>query len=49
VYALNVKNKPYFSVFDGMPMVSAMFPRKEDLGSKHVLGSKTFAHNIGDE
>ncbi len=49
VYALNVKHKPYFSALDGMPMVSAIFHAKEDLGSKHVLWSKTFVHNIGEE
>jgi hypothetical protein len=37
VYALNVKNKPYFSMHDGVPMVSAIFPPKEDIRSKHVL------------
>jgi hypothetical protein len=37
VYALNIKNKPYFSVPNGMQMVNAIFLAKEDLGSKHVL------------
>jgi len=36
-------------MFDGMLMVSVIFPAKEDLGSKHVLWSKMLAHNIGDE
>jgi len=36
-------------MFDGMPMVNAIFPTWEDLGSKLVLWSKTFAQNIGDE
>jgi hypothetical protein len=31
VYALNVKNKPYFIVPNGMPMVNAIFLAKEDL------------------
>jgi len=33
VYAINVKNKPYFSIPDGMQVVSAIFPTREDLGS----------------
>jgi hypothetical protein len=37
----NLKNKPCFSMLDGMPMVSAIFPT----GSKMFM----FVHNIGDE
>jgi hypothetical protein len=36
VYEINVKNKPLFSMPDGMIMVSAMFHVKEDLGSKSM-------------
>jgi hypothetical protein len=34
MYVINVKNKPYFLALDGMPMVSAIFHVREDLGSK---------------
>jgi hypothetical protein len=33
VYAINIKNKPNMLVLDGMPMVSAIFLAREDLGS----------------
>ncbi len=36
-------------MLDGMPMVSAIFPTKKDLGSKFMSWNKMFAHNIGDE
>ncbi len=49
MYAINVKNKPCFSLLNGMPVVSAIFPGGEDLGSKPVLWNKTFAQNIGNE
>jgi hypothetical protein len=45
----NVKNKPYFSMLDGIPVVSAIFPTRKDMGSKPMLWSKMFAQNIGDE
>lgn len=35
-------------MFDGVPMVSAIFPTKKDLGSKPMLWNKMFAQNIGD-
>jgi hypothetical protein len=31
---INLKNKPYLSMLDGMPMVDAIFLAREDLGSK---------------
>jgi hypothetical protein len=34
MYGRNLKNKPYFLVLDGMPMVSAILRVGEDLGSK---------------
>jgi hypothetical protein len=36
MYAINVGKKPCFSMFDGMPTVSVIFPVGEDLGSKLV-------------
>jgi hypothetical protein len=36
VYAINLKNKPCFSMHDGMPVVNAIFPAMEDLESKLV-------------
>jgi hypothetical protein len=36
VHAINLKNKPSFSTFDGMTMVSAIFLTREDLESKLV-------------
>jgi hypothetical protein len=32
VYAINLKNKPCFSMTNSMPMVNAIFPTREDLG-----------------
>jgi hypothetical protein len=32
-----------------MRMVSVIFPKGGDLGSKYVLWNKTFVQNIGDE
>jgi hypothetical protein len=37
VHAINLKNKPCFSVLDDMPTVSAIFPAREVLESKLVL------------
>jgi hypothetical protein len=37
VYTINVKDKTYFSMFDSMPMVNAIFHEGENMGSKHVL------------
>jgi hypothetical protein len=37
VYAINVKNKPCFSMLDGMLVVNAIFLVGEDVGSKLVL------------
>jgi hypothetical protein len=37
VYAIHIKNKLFFVVHDGMPMVSAIFHAREDLGSKPML------------
>jgi len=36
LYVLNIK-KPYFSIFDNTPVISAIFPAREDLRSKPVL------------
>jgi hypothetical protein len=49
VYAINVKNKSYFSISDGLLVVNAIFLAWDDLRSKSkpMLGSKTFAQNIG--
>ncbi len=49
VYPINVKNKPSFSMSDGMLVVSAIFLAGEDLELKLVLQSKTFMQNIDDE
>ncbi len=49
MYAIHLKSKPSYSMFDGMPMVSVIFLAREVMGSKLVLGYKMFAHNIGDE
>jgi hypothetical protein len=35
-YAINVKNRPYFSVPNGMTMVNVTFPARESLRSKLV-------------
>jgi hypothetical protein len=35
LYAIN--NKPYFLVLDGMPMISAIFLVRKDLGSKPMF------------
>jgi hypothetical protein len=37
VYAINVKNKPCFSVPNGMLVVNAIFLVGEDVGSKVML------------
>jgi hypothetical protein len=37
VYAINVNNKPCFSMPNGMPMVSVIFHAKENLESKPML------------
>jgi hypothetical protein len=34
VYVINVNIKTFFSMFDGMPMVNAIFLVGKDLGSK---------------
>jgi hypothetical protein len=39
VYAQNIKNKPCFSMPDSMPMVSTIFPTKEDLESKPMVSA----------
>jgi hypothetical protein len=36
VYAINLKNKPYSSMPNGMPMASAILSIRELLGSKLV-------------
>jgi hypothetical protein len=50
VYAIDVKNKSYFSISDGLLVVNAIFLAWDDVRSKSkpMLGSKTFAQNIGD-
>jgi len=48
-YAINVKNRPYFSVPNGMTMVNATFLARESLRSKLVSWSNEFVQNIGDE
>ncbi len=37
LYVLNIKNKPKFSIFDNTPVISTIFPAREDLRSKPVL------------
>jgi hypothetical protein len=37
VHAINLKNKPWFSMPNGRPMVNAIFHAGELLGSKLVL------------
>jgi hypothetical protein len=37
VYAINLKNKPWSLMPNGMPMVNANFLARELMGSKHVL------------
>jgi hypothetical protein len=37
VCAIIIKNKPYFLMLDGMPMVNAIFHAREDLRSKSLL------------
>ncbi len=49
VYAINLKNKPWSSMPNGRPMVNAIFPTWELLGSKLVLWWKMFKQNISDE
>jgi hypothetical protein len=36
MYAINVKNKPCFLVPNGMPIDSAIFLAREELGSKNL-------------
>jgi hypothetical protein len=45
VYAINLKNKPYFLMHDDMKMVSVIFLAREVLGSR----SQTYVMNISDE
>jgi hypothetical protein len=49
VYAINVKNKSYFSMPDDMLVVNVIVLAWDDLRSRPMLQSKTFPHNIGDE
>ncbi len=46
VYAINVNNKPCFSMPNGMPMVSVIFHAKENLESKPMLWNKMFAQRL---
>jgi hypothetical protein len=39
VDALNIKNKPCFSMPSGMPMVNAIFLAREDLESKLMVSA----------
>jgi recombinational DNA repair protein RecT len=38
MHVLNINNKPYFSIFDSMPVISAIiFLAREDLSPKPVI------------